>query len=263
MSFRYPRLDKEELDALYLLGNSDNWQAAPSAREDWQIACQWIKQNLSSDSNILDVGCFDGGFLNTFKTSFGRFGIEIHEAAGQKAQKAGIKLIGRDFAALNEAKLTFDVVTSFDVIEHTQNPLEYIRQIVNATKDGGFIILSTGNSDALSWKLLGSRYWYCTIGEHLSFINPGWCKWVGNYLGLELKHVIKFSHAHSTWQQRVADTLKNLLYAASPRGVGMLRQMGMGGDEFRNHKEMLSYPPSWMSAHDHFICIFKKRCTEI
>lgn len=228
VSFRYPRLDKEKLDALYIQGNSENWQAAPSARLDWQIAHQWIKQHLPVDSKILDVGCFDGGFLKTFETSYGRFGIEIHEGAVKKAQEHGIRIIGKDFADLKDVRATFDAVTSFDVIEHTQNPLEFLEQMVRLTKDGGIIIFSTGNSNALSWKLLGSRYWYCTIGEHLSFINPRWCEWAGKQHELELKQVIKFSHAQATWKQRLVEILKNLLYAVSPKGFGYASPKGHG-----------------------------------
>jgi len=258
MSFRYPRLDKEKLDALYLQGNPESWQDDPSAREDWQIARQWIMQHLPVDCRILDVGCFDGGFLKTFETSYGRFGIEIHEAAGQRAHAAGIQIIGRDFDNTNATKSNFDTVTSFDVIEHTQNPLDFLKDMVNMTREGGYVIVSTGNSDSFSWGMIGARYWYCSIGEHMSFINPRWCKWAGNQLGLELKQIIKFSHGDTSWKQRLEDVLKNLIYAAFPGGFSILRQMGMGGDEFRSHKEMLSQPPSWMSAKDHFICIFQK-----
>jgi 2-polyprenyl-3-methyl-5-hydroxy-6-metoxy-1,4-benzoquinol methylase len=261
MAFRYPQLDKNSLDELYRQGKTENWQVPPGARTDWQIARHWLSTHLKLNSAILDIGCFDGGFLRTIEKAQDRYGIEIHEEAGKKAQERGIRIIGKDFADLKDVSATFDAVTSFDVIEHTQNPLEFLGQMVRLTKDGGMIIFSTGNSNALSWKLLGSRYWYCTIGEHLSFINPRWCEWVGKQHELELKQVIKFSHAQASWKQRFGEIVKNLFYAASPRGFAMLRQKGMGGDEYRTHKEMLYHPPTWMSAKDHFICVFAKKCT--
>jgi 2-polyprenyl-3-methyl-5-hydroxy-6-metoxy-1,4-benzoquinol methylase len=258
VAFRYPRLEKEKLDALYRLGNSENWQTASIARKDWQIACRWVNQHLPVGSSILDVGCFDGGFLKTFEKNYQSFGIEIHEVAGQKAQEAGIQVIGRDFASINEEESIFDAVTAFDVIEHTSNPLEFLKDMAKVTRDGGLVIVSTGNTDALTWKLLGSRYWYCSIGEHLSFISPDWCQRVGPTLGLKLKQVMRFTHANVSWKQRMSETVKNLFYAATPRGFSLLRRIGFGGDEFRLHKEMLIQPPSWMSAKDHFICIFEK-----
>ncbi len=262
VSFRYPQLDKKSLDELYRQGKTENWQTAPNARGDWQIAGRWLLNHLKLEAAILDVGCFDGAFLSTVEKFQSRSGIEIHEEAGNKAQGHGIQIIGKDFAGLKDIAATFDAVTSFDVIEHAQNPLEFLKDIARLTNEGGIIILSTGNSDALSWKILGSRYWYCTIGEHLSFINPRWCEWAGKQLGLEIKQVIKFSHGNVSWKFRVGEVVKNLFYWLFPQGYSILRKMGMGGDEFRTYKEMLIHPPGWISANDHFICIYTKICTK-
>lgn len=255
-------MSKKSLDDLYRQGQTDNWQAPATTRTDWNVAGEWVARYSEAGSAILDVGCFDGGFLRTIDNRHGHFGIEIHEAARKKAEASGIQIIGNDFDNIAEQHMIFDVVTSFDVIEHTQNPFEFLERISGMTKSGGSIIFSTGNTDAISWRLLGSRYWYCTIGEHLSFINPKWCEWAGLKLGLELRQIVKFSHAPGSWRQRAGEVLKNLLYAASPTFFGLLRRVGMGGAEYRAHKSMLDHPPNWMSAKDHFICIYTKKCIE-
>lgn len=257
--FRYPRLSKAELDKLYCQSNADSWQTAPAARSDWQIASQWISQQLPADSAILDVGCFDGRFLRSIGSIHSHFGIEIHETARATARESGIHLIGTDFAALTETKTVFDVVTAFDVIEHTHNPMDFLAKLAGVTRKNGIVIVSTGNSDATSWRLLGARYWYCVIGEHLSFINPNWCAWAAPHVGLELKQIITFSHVNATWRQRIVDVAKNLFYAFFPRGFAWLRTMGMGGEEYRGHNVLLTHPPSWGSAKDHFICLFVKK----
>ncbi len=208
---------------------------------------------------VVDVGCFDGKFLRSVESIHSRFGIEIHEASRAKARESGIHLIGTDFAALTETETVFDVVTAFDVIEHTHNPMDFLARLAGVTRENGIVIVSTGNSDAPSWRLLGSRYWYCVIGEHLSFINPNWCAWAAPRVGLELKQIITFSHVNATWWQRIVDVAKNLFYAVFPRGFAWLRKMGLGGEEYRGHKVLLDNPPSWMSAKDHFICFFEKK----
>ncbi len=259
LAFRYPRLGKSELDALYSKGNVENWQSAPAARADWRNARLWVSQHLATGGSILDVGCFDGGFLKTVGTEHRRHGIEIHEAASVRAQKDGIRLIGTDFTDLSKVEPSFDVVTSFDVIEHTHDPFAFLSSLVGATRKEGIIIISTGNSDALSWRLLGASYWYCSIGEHLSFINPRWCKWVAPHLDIELKQIIQFSHESTTWRRWGGETLKNLLYAVSPHGFSLLRGIGFGGAEYREHRELAGQPPHWISAKDHFICLFVKK----
>jgi SAM-dependent methyltransferase len=259
IAFRYPHLKKSMLDELYRQGNSDNWQTAVGERLDWKIAGNWISEHLSPRSAIIDVGCFNGGFLNTVEITGRRFGIEIHEDASNRARQQGIQIIGRDFEALSKTSETFDAVTAFDVIEHTQNPLEFLTQMAGVTNNNGNIIISSGNSEALSWRLLGSRYWYCTLGEHMSFICPTWCKWAGNKLGLEVKKIVSFSHVNSTWKQRVMDFTKNMFYMTAPGGFAVFRKWGMGGNEFRAHNELLCHPPSWMTAKDHILCIFVKK----
>ena len=69
----------------------------------------------------------------------------------------------------------------------------------------------------------------------------------------------KFSHARSTWRRRISEAVKNIGYAITPRGFSVLRAMGAGAPDYRKHKAMLSYPPGWMTAKDHFICLFVKK----
>jgi 2-polyprenyl-3-methyl-5-hydroxy-6-metoxy-1,4-benzoquinol methylase len=252
-SFRTPQLNKESLDELYRLGSAENWQVASTSRADWLIASSWLKGKLKPGNAILDIGCFDGGFLGTLNKSYRLAGIEIHDEAGKKARQKGIEIIGKDFADLSGFTASFDAVVFFDVIEHTQNPREFLEQMARLTREGGNIIFSTGNSDALTWRMLGSRYWYCTIGEHISFVNPRWCEWAAERLGLQLEKVIKFSHVQSSWKKKLGEAVKNLIYVASPKAFSVLRKMGLGGDEFRKHEVMLLHPPTWMTARDHFI----------
>ena len=255
LAFRYPRLDKVDLDALYLMGDADNWQTPVAARRDWQIASQWIARYLKPDSLILDVGCFDGGFLRSLGSAHKRFGIEIHEAAGAKARACGINLISTDFAAMPKNIAAFDVVTSFDVIEHAHNPMDFLSNIAGITRQNGLVIISTGNSESPSWRLVGSSYWYCVIGEHLSFINPTWCAWAAPHLGLELKRCVTFSHNNATWTKRLVDVIKNLFFAVSPRTFVWLRTKGL----YRGNAEQLNAPPYWGSAKDHCIYLFVKK----
>lgn len=257
--FRYPQLSKEELDRLYCQGNPINWQTAPETRKDWEIAIKWISQNMPGANSILDVGCFDGGFLRFVGADYSRFGIEIHDAARRAAQESGVQIIGADFASLTEATASFDVVTAFDVIEHVNNPMYFLEKLAMATRKKGIVIVSSGNSEAYGWRLLGAHYWYCVIGEHLAFINPKWCAWAAPRVGLELKLMATFSHSDTTIWQQAIDTLKNLIYAFSPRGFALLRLLGLGGDVYRVHKELLNYPPNWISAKDHCIYLLEKK----
>lgn len=259
LAFRHPRLDKKKSDKLYQLGKLESWQDTPAGRTDWRLAKKLISGHLTIDSSILDVGCFDGGFLKFIGSNYRKFGIEIHEAAGKKAQKTGVNLIGTNFSVLPESRKAFSAVTSLDVIEHTHDPFNFLAALAGVTLENGIIILSTGNNAAFSWKILGSKYWYCSIGEHLSFVNPRWCEWAASRLGLELRQIIKFSHVGWNWQRGINEAVKNIAYAITPLGFSALRVLVNSVSGYQKHKATLSYPPSWMTAQDHFICLFLKK----
>jgi hypothetical protein len=133
--------------------------------------------------------------------------------------------------------------------------------LADITKPGGEIIISTGNSMAVSWRLMGSRYWYCTIGEHISFINPQWCEQVANNLELEVIDLEYFSHAppsRFTLINRVKEIISNLVYRFIPIFPHYLRKFGFGSKDVMKHPVLLDFPPIWGTAKDHFIIRFRK-----
>lgn len=259
LQFRFPPLDKKHTDKLYMNGSEDNWQQEQGRRTDWKIAAWWIRSCLGG-GKILDVGCFDGGFLSFLGAPFCCYGIEINQTAAVKAQGKGISIIGNDFSAITSWKNEFDAVVAFDVFEHCSDPLHLLKNMAKATHSSGIVVISTGNTQALSWRFLKSRYWYCTIAEHISFISPEWCERHAAGCGLSLESVERFSHAATGMSivPRIKQTALNLIYKIFPGAFAQLRRLGWGGKNVSQYPELLNHPPSWMTAKDHFIVKFRK-----
>ena len=256
LCFRHPRPGEEQLAALYRGGTADNWESAPRSRTDWRIANRWIRERMSAGS-ILDVGCSSGGMLLELGSPYARFGIEMNPEAARVAEARGVTVVGSDFSALPGLRGRMDATVAIDVLEHAGNPLELLRAMAETTRPGGLVIVSTGNTDARSWKLLGSRYWYCTIPEHLTFINPRWCHWAAGRLGMRLEHVQQFSHAGAApLRQRVAEVARNLLFWSAPGMVATLRRRGIGGVDASCNPALALSPPVWITARDHLIACF-------
>lgn len=259
LAFRFPQLSKHDLDMLYQSEDNTSWHSSPSSRRvDWDLVACEIATIENANCDILDIGCFDGGFLHSLVKGFGLFGVEMHPGASELAVSKGVTIVGSDFDSMDEVDRKFGVTTSFDSIEHSRNPAVFLKDMAKLTMPGGLVILSTGNADAPTWKLLGGRYWYCTISEHISFISPKWCDAVADQLGLSVEKIIRYSHSNAKMQNRVAEFLINVIYALSPKFFSMLRKWGFGGAEFRIDPCLNEHPPSWMTAKDHFICVFKK-----
>lgn len=259
--FRYPRLDKQELDRLYQAGSESNWQASQGEREDWTITLKWIKDRFPNGAKILDVGCFDGNFLSQLPSNCQLFGIEIHNKAVEKAKERGVKIIAQDFDGLQYLESQFDVIVAFDVIEHVINPQLFINDLVKVVSPRGMIVIGSGNTDALSWRFMGARYWYCTIAEHLSFINPKWCRYVATENHLIVEDMYMFSHVNPVnagWVIRLNELARNCLYRISPALAAALRSAGLSKQNITDYPQLKYMPPTWLTAKDHFVVKFQR-----
>ena len=256
--FRWPRLSKAKLDKLYEGGSSNIWQYEPRGRNDWKLAGAWLNSKLGPRT-VLDVGCWDGGFLNYLGDDWQRYGIEINELAARKAEEKGVHIIGENFDKLDQISTQFDAVVSFDVIEHTENPRHFLEQMARVTRTDGFIIISSGNTEAPTWKIGRSRYWYCAIPEHISFINMAWCYFAADELNLGIEYIKRFSHAKkSSLALKILDLGKNTTYLIAPALFGKLRRIEHHYLHKNDVGNICDYPPYWMTSKDHLIIIFKK-----
>lgn len=222
------------------------------------MAVQYLETHYGAGT-VLDVGCFDGAFLERLGVGWDRYGIEINEAAGRRAEARGVQIVAREAKALCRLGQRFDAIVAFDLAEHVRDPRALLAQMVQRLTPGGAILLGTGNTQAPSWRLMGSRYWYCAIPEHLAFIGEAWCRTSAAALGLNLVLVERYSHARSRRPLQVASEVgKNLAYRFAPTLFGTLRARGWGGIDVAKAEALKSYPPAWMTARDHLIAVFQK-----
>lgn len=254
--FAWPRLTKETLNQLYSNGNSEIWHYELDERRDWQIALDWIQKSGLKNSKILDIGCWDGSFLENV-TEQELYGIEINPIAAEKSKKKGIKILADNLYEIENLSHSFDVVTAFDVIEHIEDPYEFIKSVNKITKKNGYIIISSGNTENWTWKISKSRYLYCANVEHISFINYYWCNYVANKLKLDIVKIEKFSHSNSSnLKNTMLSILKNFIYLFMPSLIAFGRKLKYSySDRFTKN---FNYPPSWGNIKDHILVIFKK-----
>lgn len=259
LGFRYPRMSKLSLDQLYRQGNVESWATPEAKRTDWLLVKKWLAEH-NSVKRILDVGCFDGRFLEFLGNHYDRLGVEIHREAAERARARGIQVLGDDFDSLSSLNVAGDAVLALDVIEHSSDPRSFLADLASCVRSGGFIVISTGNSDAPTWRLMGSRYWYCHIAEHLSFINPSWIERAAPLLGLQVVSLSFFSHAgrQASFRQKAYETAANLILRFAPGLFALLRRSGAGGVDLVRYPGLALVPPYWMSAKDHMLVVLKK-----
>ena len=186
MAFRYPRPPKAVIDQLYCSGSSESWQTHAAFLSDWRLVKEWLKAKTQV-KRVLDVGCFDGRLLEHLGPQYDWLGVEVHGEAAALARSRGVEVVCDDFDRLSESPICVDVALAIDVIEHAYDPRKFLELLASRVRPGGFIVITTGNTEAFMGGD-GSRYWYCHIAEHLSFINPTWARLVAPALGLEIEY---------------------------------------------------------------------------
>lgn len=126
------------------------------------------------NNRLLDVGCATGEFLAAARArGWEVFGVETaHEGAAQAHTLTGaqVHVGGLDTAPFEPGY--FDVVTLWDVIEHLQDPADYIARIARLVRPGGMLGLSTPNIRSLSYVLLGRHWWVVGPNDHLYYFAP-------------------------------------------------------------------------------------------
>ncbi|RME28515.1 MAG: methyltransferase domain-containing protein [Candidatus Zixiibacteriota bacterium] len=172
------------------------------------------RKNLRSGASILDIGCFDGGLLEPLVNRYGCHGIAIHEEAGKRAETKGIRIIGTDFEDVRGR--TFDHITGHDVIEHVESPKAFLDLCLTSLNPGGMLLISTGNLDSRTFRLLGSRHWPCHFAEHPVFIGPSWVERKVIEPKFDCKGMFFYSFQHAVLHRRLRKVAFNLFIRFAP-----------------------------------------------
>ena len=85
---------------------------------------------------------------------------------------------------------SFDIITSFEVIEHINNPTEELNNFHKLLRKGGIIYVTTPNFNSILRYRLKSAYNVICYPEHLSYYTPKTLKKVFKQSGFKAKKVI-------------------------------------------------------------------------
>lgn len=112
-------------------------------------------QRYTDTPRVLDVGAGNGYFVFLARAEFGlqADGLEISAAEAEFARKIfGVELLRGELAAIDTQ---YDVVSSFNVIEHVQEPTALLVQMRDRLAARGHLTLTTPNPSCIHRRLLG------------------------------------------------------------------------------------------------------------
>jgi len=120
--------------------------------EKWEhkIALKYAKK----EDKVLEIGCARGGFLKQLKgKSISADGLEMNTDALKESEKAGLSVFPDSIETFSKKKsLYYDMVASFQVLEHVPKVKSFLDASLNCLKPGGKMVISVPNNDCLVLK---------------------------------------------------------------------------------------------------------------
>ncbi len=175
MIFLHPLPSEEEIVELFRQLYTTGEGSVPELKEYYQFTfedepgnplVQQYERHLEliehhhAPGRLLDLGCGTGLFLSVARRrGWEPFGVdESREATDWARDHFGLDPWVQTFESFAGAGRTFDVITGWDVIEHSRDPVALLEVARQCLAPGGFVALSTPNQRSMLDVVAGLMY---------------------------------------------------------------------------------------------------------
>ncbi len=167
--FCEPIPSQQELNNYYKIYAYENNYYSPITKQRYIELLKKFEQ-FRVTNNLLDVGCGNGFFLEVAKNhGWNVYGTEYSEKAIEILQEKSIKAFKGELNTNNFKPETFDIITSFEVMEHINNPIEEVSKFNTLLRKGGVLYITTPNFNSISRNLLKEKWNIIGYPEHLTY----------------------------------------------------------------------------------------------
>lgn len=216
-------------DCLVAKHNSDIMFGGDEGNEmpEWFSPCYhygerhflWLKSMIGKfgfeKGNLLDIGCGCGDMLEFFykNSSFTCFGNDIaHKACAILREKLDIPIYEGAFTAEIVGTQRFDVIITSHVIEHLNDPINFVREIKNVCNEGALVIVICPNDDSLTAKFkrrviypagLTHEYGHIYYPMHLQGYTPASLRLLFESAGMSVEWMITLSKSQKIFGRKL------------------------------------------------------------
>jgi len=121
-----------------------------------------------SRPRMLDIGCSIGATVEMAQQiGWDAEGVDVSETAVAKCRSRGLRCHRMDGIRLPFDDESFDVVTSWHVIEHVENVQQTLNEWYRVVRPGGVMVLETPDAGYLKARLKGAAYQKFWAPEHI------------------------------------------------------------------------------------------------
>jgi len=132
-----------------------------------------VKFTARSSGKVLDVGCGTGDRLDVFrKNGFETYGAETSDSADYAREHLRLNVIKGDLFNASYSDRFFDIVTLYNVLEHTHHPEEVCREIHRILKADGYLVIQVPNKNSFQCKIFKERWAAFDVPRDLYYFEP-------------------------------------------------------------------------------------------
>lgn len=118
----------------------------------------------------VDVGAGEGGFLVTVKAKK-RIGVEVSKAGRQIMKQSGLEAINeKEFLKIKS--LNADVISFWHVLEHLENPWDYLKAANRNLNKNGVLVIGVPNIDSWEFGYFRTYWFHLAPKYHLWHFSP-------------------------------------------------------------------------------------------
>lgn len=226
---------QEELSDFYNNGYHDSFSQSTMAGDAFaESRYQSLECLLATHSpllvtqlerSLLDVGCGTGDFLQVAeRAGWTIAGTEIAQGAVERAaMKLGSCVLEGDILSLELPTASYDLVTSYHVIEHLINPVEKLRRCYQLLTPRGALFIETPNIGSVGARIRGARWSQIMPPEHIVYFSTSSLGYALRKAGFDRVVILTSSPQVIESTQGLPEAAKkvvNVLYSLAPK-IGM------------------------------------------
>ncbi|MDO8571546.1 MAG: class I SAM-dependent methyltransferase [bacterium] len=193
-----PRPSFEQLRKYYLNGTSAKFFAekffppvAESRRKNIFRPRAKALAPLIKERQLISIGDIGAGFgifceeLRYFFSDRTLICIEPESTMAEICRRKGLTVIEKTLEEIDATDQQFDLLTSFELMEHLHSPHTFIEKVKTLLKPGGYFLFTTLSIEGFDLQLLWEKSKSIMPPYHINFLNPRAARTMIERCGLE------------------------------------------------------------------------------